>query len=219
MTWGIKSNNFIAHKRRKLIWIIKVLRCRILLFLNFFGLSDEQMKCFQIIQVSISQLFDQCALQRCITDDRAELSSIEWLPSIVWYIIAIEIVHTTYYVLIAICTACTYVLWFGLILVVSISIFLSVVNWVAFHISRNIDLSSFEKFLCNMSLRRYVSGDPIFRKVISCSISRTWSYYMQYTYVKYLEYRFMMTAVQIECRQQVEVTPSKLSKKYCFIPK
>ena len=149
-------------------------------------------------------------LQRCITDDRAELSSIEWLPSIVWYIIAIEIVHAT--------NVLDVPMYFGLVLVESVcTIFLPVVKWLAFHISWNIDLTSFEKFICNMSLRRDVSGDPIFRKVISCSISRTWSYYMQYTYVKYLEYRFRMTSVQIERKQQVEVMPSKLSKKYVIL--
>ena len=61
---------------------------RILFLFTFF-------KRFKIIYLSIFPVFDHCVLQRCITDDRAELSSIEWLPSIVWYIIAIEIVHAT----------------------------------------------------------------------------------------------------------------------------
>ena len=61
---------------------------RLLFLFTFF-------KCFRIIYFSIYPVFDHCVLQRCITDDRAELSSIEWLPSIVWYIIAIEIVHAT----------------------------------------------------------------------------------------------------------------------------
>ena len=125
------------------------------LLLHYFGelLSDCDLGYFSYLlftNVLILPVFDHCVLQLCITDDRAELSSIEWLPSIVWYIIAIEIVHAT--------NVLDVPIYFGLVLTIGREstmyyfYFSSCHLRLAFHISLNMDLTSYEKFLCNLSI-------------------------------------------------------------------